>query len=280
METLLRGTKKEVTIGPDRPAVIIGERINPTRRERLAQSLIAGDMAIVREEAQAQVEEGADIIDVNVAVIGVDEKATLPRAVEAVAATVDVPISIDTSDAEALAAALAVCPGRPLVNSVNGDERSLKSVLPLVQKHGAVVVGLTMDDEGIPNEPERRLAIASKIVARAEEYGIPRQDVIIDCLALAVGADDQAAMVALETVRLVSQELGINTTMGISNVSFGMPERGVLNNFFLTMGLMAGLTCVIVDPEMTRRAVLAADLILGHDKFARRYIANYRASRK
>lgn len=280
METLLRGTNKEVIIGPDRPIVVIGERINPSHRERLAQALLQGDMSVVGAEAQAQVEEGAVVIDVNVSALGVEEKATLPRAIEAVATTVDVPLCIDTADAEALAAALAVCPGRPLVNSVSGDERSLQAVLPLVQRHGAAVIGLTMDEEGISSEPSRRLAIAAKIVARAQEYGIPRQDVVIDCLALALGADYRAAATTLETIRLVSQELGVNTTLGISNVSFGLPDRGVLNSAFLAMGFMAGLTSVIVDPKMTRQTILAADLILGRDKFARSYIGHYRARRR
>ncbi len=280
METLLRGTKQEVAIGPARPTVIIGERINPSHRERLARALAQGDMTVVCEEARAQVEQGAHVIDVNVSVPGIDEKATLVRAIEAVAATVDVPICIDTADAEALAAALVACPGRHLVNSVSGDERSLESVLPLVQKHGTVVVGLAMDEGGISNEPARRLAIAGKIVARAEEYGIPRQDVIIDCLALTLGADYGAAAITLETIRLVSQELGVNTTVGISNISFGLPDRELLNNSFLAMGLMAGLTSVIVDPAITRRTILAADLIRGHDRFARSYIGHYRARRR
>jgi len=219
METILKGAGKEVVIGSDRPTVIIGERINPTGKKKLAAALLAGDLEIVRQEALAQVEAGADVLDVNVGAAGVDEVDLLPRAVRLVLETVDVPVCIDTPNAEALAAALAVHKellpdGKPLVNSVNGEEGSLRRVLPLVAEHGAAVIGLCMDDEGIPATPERRLTVAKKIIERAEEVGIPREDVIIDCLALTVGADSKAGWTTLEAIRMVREELGVNMTLG------------------------------------------------------------------
>lgn len=276
METILRGRRRAVTIGPERPVVIIGERINPTGRKRLAAQLRGGDLTLVREEARAQVAEGADVIDVNVGAPGVDGVEMLPRAVAAAAAEVDGPLSIDTDDAEALRAALPLCPGRPLVNSVTGDERSLQAVLPLVEEHAAAVIALTMDDRGIPDTPEERLAVARKIVERAETMGIARQDVIVDCLALCVAADHRAAAVTLEAMRLVREELGLNLVLGASNVSFGLPDRAAINSMFLAMAIAQGLTCAITDPAQTRQAILISDLLLGRDEFAMRYIGFFR----
>lgn len=279
-ETILSSASKRVTIGGDRPTVMIGERINPTGKERLAQALLAGEMALVREEAIAQVGAGAEVIDVNVGAAGVDEVALLPQAVQSVMDTVEAPISIDSANAEALKAALEVYRGKALVNSVNGEEASLERVLPLVKEHEAAVIGLTMDEGGIPADPVRRLEIAKKIVARAEEHGIPPQDVIIDCLALTVGADHRAGRVTLEAIRLVAQELGVNMTLGASNVSFGLPDRETINATFLAMAILAGVTCPIVDPAKARQTVLAADLLLGRDEYAMRYIKDYRQRRK
>jgi len=208
METILKGTGSSVHIAPDRPTVLIGERINPTGRKKLAAELIAGNLEVVKAEALAQVAAGADVIDVNVGAVGVDQVTLLPHAVEMVQEAVDVPLSIDTPDPAALAAALKVYQGKPLVNSVNGEEKNLSRVLPLVAEHGAVVIGLCMDDEGISGDPSKRLEIACRIVERAEGLGIPREDVLIDCLALTVGADPQAALVTLEAIRLVRAELG------------------------------------------------------------------------
>jgi 5-methyltetrahydrofolate--homocysteine methyltransferase len=195
METILKGTGSSVHIAPDRPTVLIGERINPTGRKKLAAELVAGNVEVVKAEALAQVAAGADVIDVNVGAVGVDQVTLLPRAVEMVQEAVDVPLSIDTPDPAALAAALKVYQGKPLVNSVNGEEKNLSRVLPLVAEHGAVVIGLCMDDKGIPGDPSKRLDIARKIIERAEDLGIPREDVLIDCLALTVGADSKAALV-------------------------------------------------------------------------------------
>lgn len=280
MKTVLRGTKKEVVIQPDALTVIIGERINPTGRKKLAAALVAGDLEYVRREAVAQVREGAHVIDVNVGAAGVDEVDLLPKAVLAVAEVVDVPICIDSSSVEAIEAALAVCPGRPLVNSVNGEEEKLERILPLVKKYNAAVIGLTMDDKGIPNDPHERLAIAKKIVDRAEAIGIAREDVIIDCLALTMGADSKAGLITLKTIELVRKELGNNITLGASNASFGLPEREVINAGFLAMAVYAGMNCPIVNPRKSRLALAVADLVLGRDDYAMNYLRAYRELQK
>ena len=285
METVLKGTGKRVVVGDGRPTVILGERINPTGKKKLAAALVAGDMEIVRQEALEQVEAGADVLDVNVGAAGVDEVDLLPRAAQLVLETVDVPICIDTPNGEALAAALArhkeLNPdGRPLVNSVNGEESSLQRVLPLVAEYGAVVIGLCMDDDGIPATPEQRLDVARKIVSRAEAHGIGREDILIDCLALTVGADSQAGWITLETIRLVKEELGVNMALGASNVSFGLPDRETINGIFLGMAIARGLNCPIVDAAKVRPYVLAADLALGRDNYAMRYLKAFRKRQK
>jgi len=281
METILKGTGKAVIIGGGRPTVIIGERINPTGKKKLAAALVAGDLEIVRREALAQVEAGADVLDVNVGAAGVDEVDLLPKAVRLVMETVDVPVCIDTPDAKALAAALAVhkelAPaGKPLINSVNGEEASLARVLPLVAEYGAAVIGLCMDNEGIPPTPERRLAVAEKIVERAAALGIPRENVVVDCLALTMGADSKAGWTTLETIRMVREELGANMALGASNISFGLPEREVINGAFVAMAIAAGVTCPIVDAAKVRPYILAADLALGRDDYAMHYIKAFR----
>jgi 5-methyltetrahydrofolate--homocysteine methyltransferase len=285
METVLRGTGKKVIIGDNRPTVILGERINPTGKKRLAAALVAGDLGIVRQEAIEQVAAGADLLDVNVGAAGVDEVDLLPRAVKLVLETVDVPIAIDTPNRDALAAALAmhkelIPDGKPLINSVNGEEASLTRVLPLVAEHRTVVIGLCMDDNGIPPTAEQRLAVAKKIVERAEKLGIPREDILIDCLALTVGADSKAGLVTLEAIGLVKEELGVNLALGASNVSFGLPERETINGVFLAMAIARGLNCPIVDAAKVRLHILAADLALGRDEYAMRYLKAYRKLQK
>lgn len=260
--------------------MLIGERINPTGKKRLAEALRAGDMSVVREEALAQVAAGADILDVNVGATGVDEAAVLPLAIQAVAETVDVPICIDSRKIEALAAALAVCPGRPIVNSVTGEEASLEEVLPLVKEYDLPVIGLTLDEKGIPADPEGRVAIAHKIVERAEAMGIPREDVIIDTLSLSLGANVKAGLATLEATRRVRDELGVNQTQGISNISHGLPNRAALNGAYLIMAIEAGLTCPTVDVAQIRLAVLSADLALGRDDYAMRFISAFREMQK
>jgi 5-methyltetrahydrofolate--homocysteine methyltransferase len=276
METKVSSAIQEVLIGDQRPTVLIGERINPSGKKRLAAALQAGDLELVRQEAIAQVQAGADILDVNVGLAGADEAALLPQAVQVVMDTVDVPLCLDSHDPKALAAALKVYRGKPIVNSVNGQGASLNEVLPLVKEYGAAVIGLTMDDEGIPQSADRRVAIAQRIVERAAALGIPREDIIVDCLALSVGTDGQAARVTLETIRRVKAELGINQTLGASNISFGLPDRDILNGAFLALAIAAGVTCPTVDVARARPAVLATDLLLGRDAYARRYIRAFR----
>jgi 5-methyltetrahydrofolate--homocysteine methyltransferase len=285
METILKSAKKTVVISPEKPTVLIGERINPTGKKRLAAALVEGNLDIVRKEAKAQVEAGADVLDVNVGAAGVEEEDLLPKAVRVVMETVDVPVCIDSANTDALRAALAVhkeiAPeGKPLINSVNGEEERLQVVLPLVAEYKTAVIGLTMDDDGIPSTSEKRVAIAHKIVERAEALGIPREDIVVDCLALTVGADSQAAVVSLEAIQGVREELGLNMTLGASNVSFGLPEREVINWAFLAMALQNGMNCPIVDAAKVRPAILAADLLLGRDDYAMRYIQSYKKRRK
>jgi 5-methyltetrahydrofolate--homocysteine methyltransferase len=285
METILKSARKTVVIGSEKPTVLIGERINPTGKKRLAAALAEGDLEIIRQEALAQVEAGADVLDVNVGAAGVDEVDLLPKAVRLVMETVDVPVCIDTANIEALRAALLVhqemAPeGKPLINSVNGEEARLEGVLPLVAEYGTAVIGLAMDDDGIPPTSEKRLAVARKIVERAEPLGIPRQDIVVDCLALTVGADSGAGLVTLGAISLVRQELGINMTLGASNVSFGLPEREVVNWAFLSLAIQNGVNCPIVDAAKVRPAILATDLLLGRDSYGMRYIKAYKKRRK
>ncbi len=277
METRVASATKEVIIGENQPTVIIGERINPSANKRLAEALKTGNMEdIVRKEAAAQVQAGADMIDVNVGAFGVDEVALLPRAVKAAMEAVDVPLCIDSANPEALAAALKVYKGKPLINSVSGESHSLEKVLPLVKEYKAAVVGLVQDDEGVPKDKERRVSIAHKLVARAESVGIPREDIIIDCLAFAVGADTNAGPEVLKAIRQVKAELGVNQTLGASNVSFGLPERDSLNDAFIALIIEAGVTCLITNVKKELLVVRAVDLLLGRDKRARRYVEAYR----
>lgn len=278
METKISSTKKQIIIGDELPTVLIGERINPSGKKRMSEALKAGDLEIVRKEAIAQVEAGADVLDVNVGTFGVDEVRLLPQAVKLVMDAVDVPLCIDSAKPEALEAALKVYKGKPLVNSVTGEEKSLAKVLPLIKKHEAAVIGLLQDDEGIPATIDKKVAIARKILKRGEAIGIPREDIVIDCLAIAVGADQKAALITLETIRRVKDELGVNITVGASNVSFGLPDRVLLNNAFVAIAVAAGATCLIVDAAKVRPMILAADLLMGHDKRARRYVEFYRSN--
>jgi 5-methyltetrahydrofolate--homocysteine methyltransferase len=280
MKTRVSSPTKEVSIGDDQPTVLIGERINPAGKKQLSESLKAGNLEIVRREALAQAQAGADILDVSVGTFGIDEVALLPRAVQAMMDTVDIPLCLDSANPEALEAALKVYRGKPLINSVTGEEHSLIRVLPLVRDYGAAVIGLVQDDDGIPNNAERRVAIAHKIVQRAEAVGIAREDIIIDCLASAVGADTSSGQVTLETIRSVKTELGVNLTLGASNISFGLPDRDVINNALVALVVAAGVSCLIVDVARVRPSVLAADLLLNRDKRARRYIETYRQRQK
>lgn len=278
METTLASAGRQVVIGPDRPFVIIGERINPTGRRALAAELQQGDFERVRADALAQIEAGAAMLDVNAGVPGADEPRLLIEVVERVQEVADVPLSIDSSVADALAAALPRCRGKPLVNSVTGESERLERILPLVKQHGAAVIGLAHDEKGPSADPRERLRVARRIVERAADHGIPAEDVIIDPLAMTVAADPEAGRVALETIRLVRQELGNNLTLGASNVSFGLPARPQLNAAFLALAMAVGLTSAIANPlsEPTRWSVMAADVLLARDPHGMAWIRRHR----
>ncbi len=279
METIIRSKTQSVTIAPDRPTVIIGERINPTGKKRLAEALVARDMSRVRQLALSQIADGAAVLDVNVGAAGVDEVEVLPMAVRTVMEAVEAPLCIDSANAQALRAALDTYEGKALINSVNGEEASLARVLPLVKEYGAAVIGLTMDDNGIPATAEQRIAIAQKIVERAESLGIPREDVLIDCLALSVCTDASAALTTMQAIRGIREQLGVNMTLGASNVSFGLPDREAINSAFLAMTIAAGVNAPIVNPEQSRGIILISDLLLGRDEYAMTYVGYYRECR-
>jgi len=217
---------------------------------------------------------------VNVGFPGVDDVRLLPETVLAINAKFDIPLCLDSPNPKAIEAALKVAAGKCMINSVNGEEKSLKALIPIAKEYGAVIIGLTMDDDGITYDPEKRLAIAEKILSRALAAGIKEEDVVIDPLAMAVSADPQACLVTLKTIRLVRQKLGLNITLGASNISFGLPDREVLNSAFMTLAIQHGLTCPIANPEKITSIVRATDLILGRDDFAIRYVENYQASEK
>ena len=278
LTTVVSSKAKTVNINRDSPTVIIGERINPTGRKKVLAALQEGDFDIVRDDAAAQVAAGAAILDVNAGVPGADEPALLKQVMSAVLEVTDVPLCIDTANPVALEGALSLYEGKALVNSVNGEEESLKAVLPLVKEHGAAVIGLCMDDDGIPETAEQRLVVAAKIIERAGQLGIDPEDVVIDPLALTMGADSSAGCIALDTIRLVVQEFGVNLTMGASNISFGMPDRKYINAAFIAIAISAGLTCPITNPLVPEvsTSVLAADLSMGRDDYGMRWIKAYR----
>ena len=275
VETVIKSPTQTVRIGANLPLVIIGERINPTGRKKLALALEKGNLKIVQEEALAQVREGAHLLDVNVGVSGIDEPLVLAEAVRAIQKVTDVPLCLDSALPHALEAGLDVYQGKPLINSVNGEPEKLERILPLVKAYGAAVIGLTMDHRGIPRKAEDRLEIARTIVTRAEKMGISREDVIIDPLAMAMSADQHTARETLKALRMIREELGVNLTLGLSNISFGLPDRTAINAAFLSMAVWSGLTCAIIDPTVweMRRAVLLGDLLLGKDEDCLKYIA-------
>src|SRR5436190_9671663 len=278
METVLESPSRRVVIGPDRPFCVIGERINPTGRKAFQAELQAGDLSRIEVDVAEQIAGGADMLDVNVGDPLADEVGLMGQAVPLVQSLTDVPLCIDSSVIEALEAGLAAYEGKALVNSVTGEDARLEAILPIVAKHGAAVIGLANDDE-IPMEPQRRLEVAKKIVSVAGDHGIPPEDVIIDALAMPVGAEPRAVNLFLETIRLVREELGVNMTCGASNTSFGLPGRHTLGAAFLAVAQSHGLTSAIMDarrPE-TVEAVRATDFLLGRDEWGARWIANHRA---
>ncbi len=258
-------------IDTDGPVVVIGESINPTRRKKLVDTLSRQDFSLAIELAGSQVNYGADVLDVNVGYPGVDDATLLPLTVQAIQEAVEVPLCLDSPNPLAIEAALKVTAGKPLINSVNGEEKSLQAILPLARDHRAAVIGLVMDDDGITHDPEKRLSIAEKILNRAVQAGIPGEDVVIDPLAMAVSADPQACLVTLETIKLVHDRLGVNITQGASNISFGLPNRAELNQAHMALSIWNGLTCPIANPAKITAFVRAVDLVRARDDFAMRF---------
>lgn len=274
MESTFHSPENTVHIGPAHPFVIIGERINPTGRKRLAAEMAAGDFSRVEADAVAQVKAGAHMLDVNAGIPLADEPAILAEAIRRVQAVTEVPLSIDSSVVAALEAGLDVYEGKPLVNSVTGEEERLESVLPLVKKFEAGVIGICNDESGISEDPDERFQIAKKIVERAEDHGIKRQDVLIDPLTMPVGAVQNAGVAVFEIVRRCREELRVNTVCGASNISFGLPDRGALNATFIAMVIAAGMPCAITNPleKEIRKTVHAADVLMDHDENCARWL--------
>ncbi len=277
-DTVLSSATREVVIGFDRPFVIIGERINPTGRKQLAAEMAAGDYSRVEADAIAQVQAGAQMLDVNAGIPLADEPRILAEAIRLVQSITDVPLSIDSSVVAALEAGLEAYQGKALVNSVTGEEERLESVLPLVKKYGAAVVAISNDETGISEDPDVRFEVARKIVERAEDHGIPRCDVVVDPLIMPVGALNDAGAAALRLIRRLREELKVNTTCGASNISFGLPNRNGLNAAFLSMAIGAGMTSAIANPlhEEIIAATMGADVMMGHDPDCARWIRRFR----
>jgi len=268
MQTLLSSKTKTIIIGPDQPFTIIGERINPTGRKMLAAEMAAGNYDRVVNDAMAQVEAGARMLDVNAGIPLADEPAILEETVKLVQSITDVPLCIDSSIVEALKRGLGAYEGKALVNSVTGEDERLETVLPLVKKHNAAVIAISNDDTGISDNPDERFAVAKKIVERAMDHGIPKEDVIIDPLVMPVGAKQYAGRQVFHIIRRVREELGCNTVCGASNVSFGLPNRKGINATFISMLITAGMTCAITNPleAEIKQAVMAADALMGNDE--------------
>jgi 5-methyltetrahydrofolate--homocysteine methyltransferase len=277
MQTVLRSATTEVEISTDGAFKMIGEKINPTGRKKLAEALQQRNTDYVRELALRQVEFGADVLDVNIGVPGMDGVALIPDVITIIGETVNTPLCIDSLNPKVIEAALKSTVGKALVNSTNGEEKNLEAVLPLVREYGAAVIGLTMDDNGIPASPESRLKIAAIIIEHAARLGIATEDVVIDPLVMTVSTDTNAGLVTLKTIELVSKEFGVNINLGASNVSFGLPDRHTLNQSFLALAIAAGATCAITDPIKLGTTLRAIDLLRGRDLYAKSYIKYLRA---
>jgi 5-methyltetrahydrofolate--homocysteine methyltransferase len=278
METKLTYKDHTVVISPENPFTIIGERINPTRRKKLAETMAQGDFSVVQEDARKQVEAGAHVLDVNAGIPGADEPALLRGAAQAVMEAVSVPLCFDTANPDALKAALEVYPGKALINSTTAEEHMMARVFPLAKQYNAAVIGVITDESGVPATPEARLQVARKLVDRAADFGIPAEDIVIDCLALTVGADPNAGQITLDSMVLVRKELGVNLNLGASNVSFGLPDRKIINVAYLALAIARGLTIAITDPTVPeiQTTLLACDLLMGHDEYAMRWIKAFR----
>lgn len=278
MQTKLTGSKKEVIIDANGPVVIIGECINPTRRKKLITTLQENNFDYMLELAEAQIKAGADVLDVNVGFPGVEDVKLLPEAVKRIQEKFDIPLCLDSPNPLAIEAALKVSSGKCLINSINGEAKSMKALLPIAREFRAAVIAMAMDEEGITHDPEKRLKVAEKILIQAINEGIEEEDVIIDPLAMAVSADPNACRITLETIRLIHQKLHLNITAGASNISFGLPNREVLNAAFMTLAIYNGLSCPIANPEKVTSTVRATDLIMGRDAYALRFIENFQGN--
>jgi 5-methyltetrahydrofolate--homocysteine methyltransferase len=278
LETVVGSKTKTVVIGPDRPFTIIGERINPTGRKLLAAEMAVGNYERVVKDALAQVAAGAHMLDVNAGIPLADEPAILAEAIKIVQSITDVPLSIDSSIVAALERGLSVYEGKALLNSVTGEEERLEAVLPLVKKYGAAVIGISNDETGISEDPDVRFAVAKKIVERAMDYGIPKEDVLIDPLVMPIGAMRYAGRQVFAILQRLRRELGVNSCCGASNVSFGLPSRPPLNSAFLAMAIANGLTSAITNPieHEIKQAIMAADVMMGNDENCFAWIAAHR----
>jgi 5-methyltetrahydrofolate--homocysteine methyltransferase len=277
MKTILRSPDgKEVVIGDNLPTVLIGECINPFGKGPVKEALLSGTMESIREEALKQVEAGADILNVSVNAFGIDEGVVFPRVTSEIIKALDVPLCLESRNPVALEEALKLGCGKPIISSVTGEDRILDEILPLVRKYNTVVVTLTSDAAGIPKEPLKRLQIIKEIIDRTDRINIPREDVLVDCIAESSAVNDQAAIVTLETMKIVKRELGVNLVLGASNVSFGLPNRTVINSVFLSLAIQTGLTCAIVNAAKMKPYILATDLLLGRDPRARQYVTYHR----
>jgi 5-methyltetrahydrofolate--homocysteine methyltransferase len=277
-DTVISSATREVVIGFERPFVMIGERINPTGRKILAAEMAAGNFSRVESDTRAQIAAGAHMLDVNAGIPLADEPAILARTIQLVQSITDLPLSIDSSIVAALAAGLAVYKGKPLVNSVTGEEERLESVLPLVKKYGAAVVAISNDETGISEDPDVRFEVAKRIVHRAQDYGIPVSDVVVDPLVMPVGAINQAGVQVRRLLGRLKNELKVNTTCGASNISFGLPAREGISAVFLSMAIGAGMTSAIMNPmhEEIVKACMGADVMMGHDPDCARWIKRFR----
>ena len=270
---------KEVIIGDNFPTVLIGERINPFGKSPIKEALVKGVMEPIREEALKQVEAGADILNVSVNAFGIDENVILPRVVSEIIKTVDVPLCLESRNPVALEEALKLNCGKPIISSATGEDRVLEEIFSLVKKYSTAVVVLASDSSGIPKESLRRVDIIHHIIERAEKIGISLEDILVDCIAEPSAVNDKAAIVTLETMGIIKREMGVNLVLGASNVSFGLPNRMVINAVFLSLAVQAGLTCAIVNPVKMKPYIMAADLLMGRDQWARHYTAYYRKSK-
>ena len=279
MHTVLSSPNKTVTIGHDQPFCIIGERINPTGRKKFQLELRAGNLSAIEKDVTDQIAGGANVLDVNMGVPLTDEPALLSKAITLIQSITDMPICIDSSIIEALQAGLETYQGKALVNSVTGEDDRMELVLPLIKKHGAAIIALPNDETGIPATAAERMVITEKIVRAVEKHGIPLEDLVIDPLAMTVGADPEAVKITLETIYLIREKWGLNMTLGASNISFGLPYRHALNAAFLPAAMSHGLTSAVMDSRtpLIVESVRAADLLLGLDPWGATWITRFRA---